>query len=32
MSAELVLLTILGALIVIAALNHLDNDDDDERK
>lgn len=31
MSAELVLLTILGALIVIAALNYLDNDDD-ERK
>lgn len=31
MSAELVLLTILGALVVIAALNYLDNDDD-ERK
>ena len=31
MNAELVLLTILGALVVIAALNYLDNDDD-ERK
>ena len=31
MSAELVLLTILGALVVIAALNYLDNDDN-ERK
>lgn len=31
MSAELILLTILVALVVIAALNHLDNDDD-ERK
>ena len=28
MSAELVLLTILGALVVIAALNYLDNDEE----